>query len=419
MEDSPSLLVLSLTLISLLIISGFFSGSETGMMAANKIKLKNLSKKSKRSAKRALNLLKRPDQLLSAILVGNNFANILASAIVTIIMINYFGGNVLLGSIILTIVILIFSEITPKTIATIKPESFATKSSFILNILVTIFKPLIFLTNFLSRLILKIFKLDTKDATLNDNLNTEELKTLLEESGDLIPKQYRIMLSSVLGMEELIVEDIMVPISEIIGIDINKSYDDATKIIESAEYTRLPVYDESIDNLVGVLHLKDSHAFLEQFHSSSKDDFSKILQDTYFVSQSTLLMKQLREFLANNQSVALVVDEYGEIEGLISVEDIFKEITGKFGGDKEELEKEFHQQTDGSILTDGNSKIRELNNYLGWDILEDGPKTINGLITEYLDQIPQANLCIEIEGYRFEILELDENLVSKIKIAKI
>ena len=419
MEDTPSLLVLSLTLLSLLIISGFFSGSETGMMAANKIKLKNLSKKSKRSAKRALTLLKRPDQLLSAILVGNNFANILASAIVTIMMINYFGGNVLLGSIILTIVILIFSEITPKTIATIKPESFATKSSFILNVLVKIFKPLIFLTNFLSRLILKIFKLDAKDATLNDNLNTEELRTLLEESGDLIPKQYRKMLSSVLGMEELVVEDIMIPTSEIIGIDISKNYERATKTIESTDYTRLPVYDESIDNLVGILHLKDSHAFLEQFHLNNKNNLSKLLQDTYFVSQSTLLMKQLREFLANNQSVALVVDEYGEIEGLISVEDIFKEITGKFGGDKEELEKEFYQQQDGSILTDGNSKIRDLNNYLGWNILEDGPKTINGLITEYLDQIPQANLCIEIEGYRFEVLELDENLISKIKITKI
>ena len=419
MEDTPSLLVLSITLVSLLIISGFFSGSETGMMAANKIKLKNLSKKSKRSAKRALTLLKRPDQLLSAILVGNNFANILASAIVTIMMINYFGGNVLLGSIILTIVILIFSEITPKTIATIKPESFATKSSFILNILVKIFKPLIFLTNFLSRLILKIFKLDAKDATLNDNLNTEELRTLLDESGDLIPKQYRKMLSSVLGMEELVVEDIMIPTSEIIGIDISKNYERATKTIESTDYTRLPVYDESIDNLVGILHLKDSHAFLEQFHLNNKNNLSKLLQDTYFVSQSTLLMKQLREFLANNQSVALVVDEYGEIEGLISVEDIFKEITGKFGGDKEELEKEFYQQQDGSILTDGNSKIRDLNNYLGWNILEDGPKTINGLITEYLDQIPQANLCIEIEGYRFEVLELDENLISKIKITKI
>jgi len=419
MEDAPSLLILSMTLVSLLIVSGFFSGSETGMMAANKIKLKNLSKKSKKSAKRALSLLKRPDQLLSAILVGNNFANILASAIVTIIMINYFGGNVLLGSIILTVVILIFSEITPKTIATIKPESFATKSSLILKILVTLFKPIIFFTNFLSRLILRIFKLDAKDATLNDNLNTEELRTLLEESGELIPKQYRKMLSSVLGMEELIVEDIMIPTSEIIGIDINQSYEAATKTIESTYYTRLPVFDGSIDNLVGMLHLKDSHSFLEQFHTNSKDNLKKILKETYFVSQSTLLMKQLREFLANNQSIALVVDEYGEIEGLISVEDIFKEITGKFGGDKEELEKEFFQQKDGSILTDGNSKIRELNNYLGWDIVEDGSKTINGLITEYLDQIPQANLCIEIKGYRFEVLELDENLISKIKISKV
>ena len=416
MQEDPSLIVLFSTLIFLLILSGFFSGSETGMMAANKIKLRNLSKKSKTSAKRALDLLKRPDQLLSAILVGNNFANILASAIVTIMMLNYFGGNVVLGSIILTIVILIFSEITPKTMAAIKPKSFATRSSFILNILVYIFKPLIFLTNFLSKQILKIFKLDAKDATLNENLNTEELRTLLEESGDLIPKQYRKMLSSVLGMEELIVEDIMIPTSEIIGIDINMDYQNATKVIQSTEYTRLPVYKDSIDNMIGVLHLKDSHAFLKKFNKQK--DIIEMLQKTYFVSQSTLLMKQLREFLASNQSIALVVDEYGEIEGLISVEDIFKEITGKFGGDKEELEREFIKLKDGSILTDGNSKIRDLNNYVNWEIPETSSKTINGLITEYLDQIPQANLCIEIDNYRFEILELDENLISKIKIKK-
>ena len=418
MQEDPSLIFLFSTLIFLLILSGFFSGSETGMMAANKIKLKNLSKKSKGSAKRALNLLKKPDQLLSAILVGNNFANILASAIVTIIMINYFGGNVLIGSIILTIIILIFSEITPKTIAAIKPESVATKSSFILNILVYIFKPLIFFTNFLSRLILKIFSLDAKDANTNDNLNTEELRTLLEESGDLIPKQYRKMLSSVLGMEELIVEDIMIPTAEIIGIDINDDYEKATNIIESTEYTRLPVFQDSIDNMIGILHLKDSHSFLENYEQGNASNFKRILHKTYFVSQSTLLMKQLREFLANNESIGLVVDEYGEIEGLISVEDIFKEITGKFGGDKEELEKEFIKLKDGSILTDGNSKIRELNNYLNWEIPEDNAKTINGLVTEYLDQIPQANLCIEINKYRFEILELDENLISKIKIKR-
>ena len=418
MLEDPSLIFLFSSLVLLLVLSGFFSGSETGMMAANKIKLRNLSKKSKTSAKRALELLKRPDQLLSAILVGNNFANILASAIVTIIMIDYFGGNVLLGSVILTIVILIFSEITPKTMATIKPESFATRSSFILNILIYIFKPIIFFTNFLSRLILKLFKLDAKDASLNENLNTEELKTLLEESGELIPKQYRKMLSSVLGMEELVVEDIMIPTSEIIGIDINENYKNATKIIESTEYTRLPVYQDSIDNMIGILHLKDSHSFLENFNENNQN-YKKILQKTYFVSQSTLLMKQLREFLSNNQSLGLVVDEYGEIEGLISVEDIFKEITGTFGGDKEELEKEFIKLKDGSILTDGNSKIRELNNYLNWRIPEDNAKTINGLITEYLDQIPQANLCIQIGDYRFEVLELDENLISKIKIIKI
>ena len=415
MQEDPSLLILFSTLVFLLILSGFFSGSETGMMAANKIKLKNLSKKSKTSAKRALELLKKPDQLLSAILVGNNFANILASAIVTIIMLNYFGGNVLLGSIILTIVILIFSEITPKTMAAIKPESFATRSSFILKILVYVFKPLIFLTNFVSRKILKLFNLDAKDASSNDNLNTEELRTLLDESGDLIPKQYRKMLSSVLGMEELVVEDIMIPTAEIIGIDINDNYKNAAKIIESTPYTRMPVFEDSIDNIIGILHLKDSYLFLDSLKNNEEIN---ILQKSYFVSQSTLLMKQLREFLSNNQSLGLVVDEYGEIEGLVSVEDIFKEITGKFGGDKEELEKEFIKLEDGSILTDGNSKIRDLNNYKNWSITEDGAKTINGLITEYLDQIPQANLCIEIENYRFEILELDDNLISKIKIKK-
>ena len=417
MTQEPSIVILFISLVFLLILSGFFSGSETGMMAANKIKLKNLSKKSKKSAKRALELLKKPDQLLSAILVGNNFANILASAIVTIIMLDYFGGNVLLGSIILTIVILIFSEITPKTMAAIKPESFATRSSFLLKILVYLFKPLIFFTNFISRHILAIFNLNAKDASNNDNLNTEELKTLLEESGELIPKQYRKMLSSVLGMEELVVEDIMIPASEVIGININENYDQAKKIIQSSEYTRLPVFKDSIDSMIGILHLKDSHSFLELIEKEK--NIEPALQETYFVSQSTALMKQLREFLSHDHSIALVVDEYGEIEGLISIEDIFKEIVGKFGAAKEDLEKEFEILKDKSVITDGNAKIRDLNNFVGWDIYDDSSKTINGLITEFLDQIPQAKLCLEIDNYRFEIIEIDNNFISKIKIKKI
>ena len=417
MDSEPSLLFLFISLLSLLILSAFFSGSETGMMAANKIKLKNLSKKSDRGAKRALKLLKKPDLLLATILVGNNFANILASSIVTIIMLNYFGGNVLLGAVLLTTFILIFSEITPKTMAAVKPESFARRSSILLKPLLYLLRPIIVITNFISSKVLKVFDISVKDAKDNDNLNTQELKTLLDESGDLIPKQYRGMLSSILGMEELVVEDIMTPTSEIIGIDADLDYEENKKIIESSEYTRLPVFRKSIDKELGTLHLKDSHTFLEKIESGQ--DISCALSKTYFVSQSTALMKQLKEFQDNDKNMALVVDEYGEIEGLITIEDIFKEIAGKFGSDKIELEKEFTQLKDGSVLTDGNSKIRDLNNYLDWSISEENSKTINGLITEYLDQIPQANLCIEIKKYRFEILKIEDNSIARIKIKKI
>ena len=417
MDSEPSLLFLLISLLSLLILSAFFSGSETGMMAANKIKLKNLTKKSDRGAKRALNLLKKPDLLLATILVGNNFANILASSIVTIIMLNYFGGNVLLGAVLLTTFILIFSEITPKTMAAVKPESFARRSSILLKPLLYLLRPIIVITNFISSKVLKIFDISVKDAKDNDNLNTQELKTLLDESGDLIPKQYRGMLSSILGMEELVVEDIMTPTSEIIGIDADLGYEENKKIIESSEYTRLPVYRKTIDKELGTLHLKDSHTFLEKIESGQ--DINCALSKTYFVSQSTALMKQLKEFQDNDKNMALVVDEYGEIEGLITIEDIFKEIAGKFGSDKVELEKEFTKLKDGSVLTDGNSKIRDLNNYLDWSISEENSKTINGLITEYLDQIPQANLCIEIKKYRFEILKIEDNSIARIKIKKI
>ena len=405
-----------MSLFSLLILSAFFSGSETGMMAANKIKLKNLSKKRDRGAKRALKLLKKPDLLLATILVGNNFANILASSIVTIIMLNYFGGNVLLGAVLLTTFILIFSEITPKTMAAVKPESFAKRSSLLLKTLLYILRPLIAITNYISSIVLGIFNINVKDAKDNDNLNTQELKTLLDESGDLIPKQYRGMLSSILGMEELVVEDIMTPASEVIGIDIDLDYETNKKIIESSEYTRLPVYKNSIDNELGTLHLKNSHSFLDRLEV--KESVQNILTKTYFVSQSTALMKQLKEFQDNDKNMALVVDEYGEIEGLITIEDIFKEIAGKFGSDKVELQKEFTKLKDGSIITDGNSRIRDLNNFVNWSIPEDTSKTINGLITEHLDQIPNANLCVEINKYRFEILKIEDNSISKIKIKK-
>tara|TARA_B100001758_G_scaffold236627_1_gene237885 strand:- start:138 stop:1301 length:1164 start_codon:yes stop_codon:yes gene_type:complete len=384
-------------------------------MASNKVKLGNLSKGSK-GARRALRLLQRPDVLLASILIGNNFANILASAIVTIIMIDYFGGNVLLGSIILTLVILIFSEITPKTIASVYPESFATKSSWLLKILVIIFRPLVWLTNILSSRILRLFNVDPMQSATNDNLNSDELRTLLDDHGDLIPNQSREMLSSILGMEELTVEDIMTPHSEIIGIDITKSVEDAQKIIGSSYYSRLPVFKKSIDQVIGMLHLKDSHEFIEAFEAGS--DIKSILFDTTFISQSTTISTQLSQFQKQDNNLSLVVDEYGEIQGLLTMEDIFTEIVGKFGAAKAELEKEFLVKKDGTVIADGNSKIRELNNFMNWDIDEDGSKTINGAITDFLDQIPQENVCLEIDDYRIEILNIDDNSIEKVKIKK-
>ena len=385
------------------------------MMASNKIKLRNLSKGAK-GAKRALKLLQRPDILLSSILIGNNFANILASAIVTIIMIDFFGGNVLLGSIILTLVILVFSEITPKTIASVYPENFATKSSWLLKVLVIIFKPLVWLTNIVSSRILKFFNVDPMGSASNDDLNTEELRTLLEEHGDLIPNQSREMLSSILGMEELTVEDIMTPHAEIIGIDITQNLEAAQEIIKSSYYSRLPVFKGSIDSVIGVLHLKDSHQFIEALEKEI--NLKDLLSETTFISQSTTISTQLNKFQQQDNNLSLVVDEYGEIQGLLTLEDIFTEIVGKFGAAKAELEKEFLKRKDGSVIADGNSKIRELNNFMGWDIDEDGSKTINGAITDYLDQIPQENVCLEIDDYRIEILKIEDNFISKAKIHK-
>ena len=409
-----SLIYLLLLLVALLIFSGFSSGSETGMMASNKVKLRHNSKKS-RGARRALRLLARPDILLSAILVGNNFANILASSVVTIIFIDYFGGNVLVGSVILTIVILIFSEITPKTIATVYPEKFAEKSSWILKGLIFLFKPIIALTNFISSRLLKLLNVDPADSAENDNLNSGELRTLLSEHGDLIPDQSRTMLSSILDLEDLTVEDIMIPAAEMVGIDLNNP-DEVESIIKSSFYSRLPVFRGSFDNMIGVLHLKDSHEFIECIENNQSVD--PFLSETYFVSQSTKLTHQLREFQNLDKNIGLVVDEYGEIEGLISIEDLFSEIVGKFNQQNLQKPDALNVRSDGSIIVEGNYKIRDLNKQLEWELPEDGSKTINGMIVDYLEYIPSTNLCMEINGYQLEILNIVENSIDKVKLKK-
>ena len=417
MSEEPSLLVLILSIVFLLLLSAFFSGSETGMMASNKIKLRNKAKSGQKNSKRALELLAKPDNLLSVILVGNNFANILASALVTILMINFFESRVLLGSIVLTIIILIFSEITPKTTASAYPENFASKSSWVLSRLSVVFRPIVFFTNQVSSRLLKLLNVDIKKSTESDNLNTDELKTLLDDSNSLIPNDYRKMLSAVLGMDNLIVEDIMIPLAEIEGINIKDDLKKIKRSIKNSPYSTLPVYDKNISDCIGMLHLKDSSDFLSAFESNKSLDSS--LSEPYFASLTTNLTKQLHAFQDTDNNIALVVDEYGEIEGLISVEDIFIEIVGKFGSDIIEQEKEFSLQPDGSVITDGNSKIRDLNGFMNWSINDENAKTINGLILKTIDEIPIANLCFTNESYRFEILKIKNNSITSVKIQKI
>ncbi|MGA1761563.1 MAG: HlyC/CorC family transporter [Gammaproteobacteria bacterium] len=412
-EDSLFLLIT--ILISLLVFSAFSSGSETGMMASNKVKLRNLAKGSK-GATRAIKLLKRPDILLSAILVGNNFANILASAIVTILMLNFFGGNVLVGSIILTIVILIFSEITPKTIASVYPEKFAEKSSWLLEKLVLLFKPIIWLTNLVSSRLLDSLNIDPKASAKNDNLNIDELRTLLEEHGELIPEQSRNMLSGIIEMEDLVVEDCMVPVTEIIAVNLAESVAKAEEVLMQSDYSRLPVYEGSIDNILGILHLRNSHSFIEAFESGGK--VKPLLDETYYVSQSTTINTQILEFLESKRNLGVVVDEYGEIQGLISIDDIYKEIVSKISHKASQEEHEIEIKKDGTAIVDGNTKVRDINSLLNLDLNEEGSKTLNGFLTDYIEAIPQNNICIEINDSRFEVLKIEENTITKIRISK-
>jgi Putative Mg2+ and Co2+ transporter CorB len=270
------------------------------------------------------------------------------------------------------------------------------------------------MTNQVSSRLLNLLNVDIKKSNDSDNLNTDELKTLLDDSNSLIPLDYRHMLSAVLGMDKLIVEDIMIPLSEIEGININDDLGKIKKRIKDSPYTTLPVYDQNIANCIGLLHLKDSSDFLDAFEEDKS--VSSYLTEPYFASLTTNLTKQLHEFQNNNESIALVVDEYGEMEGLVSVEDIFIEIVGKFGSDILEQEKEFSLQSDGSVITDGNSKIRDLNKFMSWNIPDDESKTINGLALKIIDEIPVANLCIELDDYRFEIIKIKNNSISSIKI---
>ena len=385
------------------------------MMALNKYRLKHLIKQNNRSAKRADKLLQRPDRLLGVILIGNNFVNILAAALTTILCLELFGNSgVFIGSIILTIIILIFAEVTPKTFAAKNAEAIALPASSILKILQKILYPLIWIVNFFSNSLLSLLKANEKDS--NEDITTEELKSVLENSGDLIPKRYQDMLISILDLDAILIDEIMTPRNEIVGIDLDDSFEQLMKKVSEDSKEIIPIYEQNLDNLKGIIDFDGIKKFLIS-GGKNLDSFMEFVQEVYVALENTSLSNQLFNFQKDNKTSALVVDEYGNVKGLVTLNDILEEIVGELSTNQTDR-IEIQEQKDGSFLIDGSVAIREINKKLSWDLPLEGPLTLNGLILEKIETIPKSNVSINLNNYLIETVLIKDNMIKFVKVLK-
>ena len=386
-------------------------------MALNKYRLKHLIKQNNRSAKRADKLLKRPDRLLGVILIGNNFVNILAAALTTILCLELFGNSgVFIGSVILTIIILIFAEVTPKTFAAKNAESIALPASGILKVLQKVLYPLIWVVNFFSNSLLNL--LNVKDENKNEDITTEELKSVLENSGEMIPKRYQDMLTSILDLDEILIDEIMTPRNEILGIDIEENFEILMEKIAINQKEIMPIYEQSLDNLKGTIDTNGIKKFLIS-NKLSIQNFMDFADDVYVALENTPLSNQLFNFQKDNKTSAVVVDEYGDVKGLIDINDILEEIVGELSIDKARDKIDIQEQKDGSYLIDGSAAIREINKKLSWDLPLEGPVTLNGLILEKIQTIPESNVSINLNNYLIETVLIKDNMIKFAKILKL
>ncbi len=401
----------------LLCLSAFFSSAETGMMALNRFKLKHLVKQRNKSAIRANKLLQRPDRLLGIILIGNNFVNILAAALTTILCLRLFGDSgVLIGSIILTMIVLIFAEVTPKTFAANYSEKVALPSSLILKFLQKLLYPLVWIVNFFSNSILKLLGVKEKDS--EEDLSPEELKSILENSGDLIPSRYQEMLLSVLELDKISIDEVMIPKNEILGIDLSKDIEEIGDFLKDSKKEFFPIFDQNLDEIKGIINLYGINSFL----SSQKRDTESLLQNSeevYFALENTSLNIQLNNFQKDKKKVAVVLDEYGTVKGMVDIKDILEEIVGELSDPHEKVKIDIKEQKDGSYLIDASISVREVNKRLGWDLPLSGPKTLNGLILENTETIPEANISLEIENYLIETVLIKDNMIKFTKVRKL
>ncbi|EAQ95965.1 HlyC/CorC family transporter [Congregibacter litoralis] len=413
MNDAP-LGLLFAVLAALILMSGFFSSSETGMMSLNRYRLKHLRKQHHKGAMRASKLLERPDRLIGLILIGNNLVNIAASAIATVIAIRLYGdAGIVIATILLTLVILIFAEVTPKTIAALYPEKIAFPASVVLLPLMRLLIPLVAIVNWVTNGLLRLLGINTNEAG-EERVSREELRTIVSDPDAMIPQRHRGMLVNILDLEGVTVDDIMVPRNEFYGIDLDESDECILETIHRSSHTLLPVWREDSNNIEGVLHLRNVSRVVDR-DGLSRSGLIAALDKPYFIPESTPLHTQLRNFQQKKFRLALVVDEYGDVIGLVAVADILEEIVGEFTSNLSDSSDEIYPQRDGSYVFDGGASVRDINKALKWELPTDGPKTLSGLVLEYLESFPDGNAGLRISNYCFEILELEGNVVRAVK----
>ncbi len=408
---------LIITLLALILLSAFFSSSETALMVVNRYKLRHLAKTQQhRGAQRVLKLLQRTDRLLSVILIGNTIANICASVVATLIgAALYSDKGILIATIVLTLMVLIFAEIGPKTLAARFAQRYALMVSLPLYIALYLLYPLVWLGNYIVKLLLLPWKINTNNSKL-DELSPEELKSIVNEPGTDISTKDQEMLIGILELESVTAEDIMVPRAEIVGINLEDNWQDIMQQLMTSQHTRLLLYEHNLEHLHGMLHLRDVLHALAQ-GKLNKEILLSLAQENYFVPETTSLNKQLLNFQKHQLRTALVVDEYGELQGLITLEDILEEVIGNFTTDiSETTEIDINKQTDGSYIIDGSVTIREINRQLKWKLPSKKAKTLNGLVIANLDDIPNVSTCIKIHHYVIEVLKVKDNAIKTLKI---
>jgi magnesium and cobalt exporter, CNNM family len=401
-------------LLIMLLLSGFFSGTETALMTLNRYRVRHLAEQGHGGARRAARLLERPDRLIGVILLGNSFANILASSIATVIALKLWGERGIAPvAAMLTLLVLIFAEVAPKTLAALRPEPVAFPAAYVYGPLLRLLYPLVWAVNGVANGLLRAVGVAT-ESTGVQALSKEELRTVVLEAGAMIPERSRHMLLGILDLERACVEDIMVPRSEVYGIDLQQPMEDTVQVIRNSPYSVIPLYDGGIDNVVGLFHARNAmQALLDG--PLTKDRLRTLAREPYFIPEGTALYQQLLSFQRSRRRTGLVVDEYGDFLGLVTLSDLLEEIVGEFTTDPADTAAFVYPQPDGSLLIDGGAALRDLNRRLGWALPTEGPKTLNGLILEYLETIPKPGTSLKLHGYPLEIIQIADNAVKTVR----